>query len=219
MTLGVEPVDPKPQGELTLTRGSEVWKFPFVVLEDGIWVFRSEGEKSVLETIEHESDRAIAIVVGSMIESRLQHAILGKIIRANKDVENRMFRPSGPLGSFSAKIDMAYMMNLISAEAHLDLVRLKDIRNDFAHDLTISSFENQSVRDRAKNFTLINTHVADLHGEIKQEVNFGNQLPTIEVKHATARMSRPKERYLLTAQLFMVRFVSMELPGWQLPAI
>jgi hypothetical protein len=95
---------------------------------DGLWVFLDEGERSVLDILDHESDRSVAIVIVSMIENRLERAIRSRSCRDEK-IENRLFNPSDPLGTFSTKIDIAYLNDLISAAAHRDLVIFKDIRN------------------------------------------------------------------------------------------
>ena len=77
----------------------------------------------------------------------------------DKKIDERLFLPSGPLGSFSAKIDLAYISGLITKSAHSDLVRVKEIRNAFAHNLEIKDFQSNKIRDNVKNLTLINSHI------------------------------------------------------------
>jgi DNA-binding MltR family transcriptional regulator len=57
----------------------------------------------------------------------------------------------GPLGSFSAKIDTAYCLGLLSEDEYGDLHSIRHIRNDFAHKLTGLAFEYRSIADRCLN--------------------------------------------------------------------
>ena len=105
------------------------------------------------ELIKTKSDRAIAIVGGSIIEQCLEAAILERF-HHNKAIRDRIFNPSGALGSFSSKIDMGFLLGIYAAPAHRDLRTVKDIRNAFAHSLDISSFNNQKITDLCKTFVL-----------------------------------------------------------------
>jgi hypothetical protein len=49
-----------------------------------------KGEESILETLDFDSDRAVAIVTGSMIETRLERAIRNRFQRDNA-IEERFF--------------------------------------------------------------------------------------------------------------------------------
>jgi hypothetical protein len=64
--------------------------FDVTVRPDGLWVFLDDGEKSILDTLDFDSDRAVAIVIGSMIESRLERAIRNRFQR-DRDIEDRFF--------------------------------------------------------------------------------------------------------------------------------
>ncbi len=79
-----------------------------------------------------------------------------------QDIVQQLFRPSGALGPFSTKIDLAYLMRLLSDEAYKDLTNVKNIRNDLAHKLDHDSFDVPSIRDRCKNFILVDRHVGPI---------------------------------------------------------
>jgi hypothetical protein len=196
---------------------------PFSVTHrpDGVWVFLDDGEKSILDTLDFDSDRAVAIVTGSMIEIRLERALRNRFQR-DKDIEGRLFQPSGPLGTFGAKIDLAYATGLITLAAHRDLTTFKDIRNLFAHNLQIKDFRSRRIVDKAKNLQFVDDLVTDANPDTageKQSARFGRGVPVLYVNHATNRKKKAKYRYLMTAQLFTVRFATADLKVWPLPLI
>jgi DNA-binding MltR family transcriptional regulator len=44
-----------------------------------------------------------------------------------------MFDPSGPLGSFSTKIVLAFLIGMFTKESTQDLHIIREVRNEFAH--------------------------------------------------------------------------------------
>jgi hypothetical protein len=73
------------------------------------WITLSDADKPILEEIEKQTDRAAALIATSYLEDRLVEAIKARTVR-DQNVEKDMFRNSGPLGSFSAKIDLGFML-------------------------------------------------------------------------------------------------------------
>jgi hypothetical protein len=192
----------------------ETFKCFAILRNDGLWLFLDEGELSVLQNLDNDSERAIAIVIGSMIETRLQRAIVARF-RRNQALESSLFRPSGPLGTFSTKIDLACLMGLLSDEGHRDLKILKDIRNSFAHDLSIRDFSSRAIADKAANFKLIDSYVSEASpgppGQ-KDVILDPAAKPCIFVRNAAIRLQQPKDRYLFTAQLITVKLATCDDP-------
>lgn len=52
---------------------------------------------------------------------------------------------NAPLGTFSARINMAYSLGLITKRQHADLDQLRRIRNEFAHNWEPMSFNDQKI--------------------------------------------------------------------------
>jgi hypothetical protein len=103
-----------------------------------------------------DSDRSKAIVLATIVENHLTEAI--KIsLRPDSAVANELFQPSGPLGNFGTKIRMAYMGGLIGKQLQNDLLIVNKVRNEFAHKLSVKTFEDQPICDWIKN-----THVYPL---------------------------------------------------------
>lgn len=117
-------------------------------------------EVSVLEQLRDESDRAVGIIAGSALESSLQRAIQCRL-HDHPAVLKSLFRPSGPLGPFSSKIDLGYVMGLYGEKTYRDLITIKDIRNAFAHQLSINSFSDQKIKALCDNLALVESHTKE----------------------------------------------------------
>jgi DNA-binding MltR family transcriptional regulator len=97
---------------------------------------------------EQGSDRAVAVVCTSILDNRLT-ALLKAALKQDERVLPELFRSTGPLGSFGTKIRLAYVLELIPEGIYEDLLKITRIRNDFAHKVTIKSFEDDdAVRNR-----------------------------------------------------------------------
>lgn len=208
----------------SLKAGEETRQAHFAARPDGIWVYIDEDEKALLATLDYLSDRATAIVLGTMVELRLQRALLSKFKR-DKNAEQRLFNVSGPLGAFGPKIDLRFSIGLLSEEAFKDLTHFKDIRNLFAHRLDIHDFLSQKIRDKATNLKMIDKLVADQPpGKTGSGINLiddplGSGKPIITIERASMRKKSAKERYMLTAQLIFIGFAWCEFRQHRWPLI
>ncbi|HEY6529167.1 MAG TPA: hypothetical protein VIZ65_10770 [Cellvibrionaceae bacterium] len=113
----------------------------------------------LLSEIENQSDRGSAIIGTAWVEEELKAAIKSKLVDDEKVWDN-LFRASGPLGSFSSSIDLAYMIKVITKSQHSDLQQIRKIRNDFAHKLVSNeieslTFETTNIRDRCMSITCV----------------------------------------------------------------
>lgn len=99
---------------------------------------------------ENVSDRSSALVLANIVENRLTEA-LKLIMRDDKPLVDELFNPSGPLGAYGTKIRLAYMLRMLAPETYKDLMIIGRIRNKFAHDLSVTSFDNQQIHDWIKN--------------------------------------------------------------------
>lgn len=111
-----------------------------------------ERELALVQELEHQSDRGAAIIGLAWVEEALQ-AALESFLEDDKTARDRLFRPSGPLSSLSAKIDLARLLGMITAVIAADLHVLRKIRNDFAHsvlaeDNSALSFETPYIKDK-----------------------------------------------------------------------
>lgn len=94
---------------------------------------------------DHSSERAMAIVLGTIVENHLTR-LLRLLMLRDEDIARELFHPSGPIGPFGTKIRLAYMLRIIEPELYRDIIVVNRIRNKFAHDLTAVTFEDQQIK-------------------------------------------------------------------------
>ena len=96
------------------------------------------------------SDRACAVLGGAVLDDRLKTLLVGYLIPPLVDKEDRLLGRSAPVESFSARIELAYRLALISEKVRRALDWTRDIRNEAAHSQEFS-FESDQIRDRVRN--------------------------------------------------------------------
>jgi len=96
-----------------------------------------------------ESDRGCALFAAAYLDTALEGLFRASVLEGKK-IEEELFEGSSPLATFSGRIRLAYYLGLISAEFRADLETIRKIRNDFAHDATVLSFDTQSIADRCR---------------------------------------------------------------------
>ena len=95
-------------------------------------------------------DRDRAIVLSAIAENHLTSLLQLLMRRGEKEISQQLFNPSGPLGPFGTKIRVAYMLRILPPEVHKDLMIVSKIRNKFAHDLSVKSFNDQQITNWVK---------------------------------------------------------------------
>lgn len=99
------------------------------------------------------SDRAAAIVGGAFVDELITELIKCHLV-TDEASDKKLFSGSGPLATFSAKIDIAYRLGLISKTEHVAINTIRSIRNTFAHEMGTATFSNQSIRDKCANIAM-----------------------------------------------------------------
>jgi hypothetical protein len=125
-------------------------------------------------------------------------------IQTYGDMWKERTHSSAPLESFAIKIDILYMFKLLTREAHADLVRIKNIRNDFAHDLEVNDFETPSIRDRCMSLRLVDKYVIDSDAISEHTVTHvaGESSFRVGGKGVLEQIKKPRERYTWSARIF-----------------
>lgn len=109
-------------------------------------------EMALIQELEQQSDRGAAIIGLAWLEESLHEALVS-FMTDDKTARDRLFRQSGPLSTFSAKIDLARLLGMCTTTIASDLHILRGIRNEFAHsvlakDNTALSFDTSHIRDK-----------------------------------------------------------------------
>lgn len=195
--------------------------FNITTRDDGVWLFADDDQRSVAEDIENDSDRAAAIIAASILESRIEKAILCRC-RNVQDIEKKL-SVSGAFGDLDIKIDISAILGLFTKIAYHDLRMIRKIRNDFAHVLSIKDFNSERIKNITRELKLIEEYVGE--GEYTKKIGSNvislatEARPKIWVTRFKERKSDPRQRYLVTVQLFLACLASCEHPAEEIPFI
>jgi hypothetical protein len=107
---------------------------------DGDALFRFYA--SIIE----EGDRALPIVCFSYLEAEMERLMRRAMMFSTYN--DKLFNGFGPLNTTDARIEVAYALGWIDEEVRGDLVLLKRIRNDFAHNFIEAGLEDEKVAHR-----------------------------------------------------------------------
>lgn len=89
---------------------------------------------ALIEEMNGESDRAVAIVGAAWVEEALFTA-LDSFLQSHAESSKRLFNGNGPLATFSAKIDLARLLGMVSDAIRSDMHAIREVRNEFAHQI------------------------------------------------------------------------------------
>lgn len=116
----------------------------------------AEFDTQLLASLNRESNRGIALVAAAMLDEALLVLLVRSVLntlgddQSRIDVRTTLFEDRGPLQTFSAKIDMAYVSGALDEADWKALHMVRNIRNDFAHSVSLD-FSNQSIQARIRN--------------------------------------------------------------------
>jgi hypothetical protein len=92
--------------------------------------------------------RTAAIVAAGLLEHNLAVVLLIRFRKLTNRQQKDLFEDqNSALNTFSAKIQIGFALNLYNSHVRDDLDAIRRIRNTFAHQLDVSSFDHPEVRD------------------------------------------------------------------------
>jgi hypothetical protein len=100
---------------------------------------------ALMSVIRHTHASVVMMAV-AILEYQLERAIKTKMHHLNGSMNKRLFEGYGPLSTFAAKIDVAYVLDTISKDTYDELVIIKDIRNKMAHSKANLSLDLAPLR-------------------------------------------------------------------------
>jgi hypothetical protein len=110
-------------------------------LKDRANAWRPKDFSSLATAVNNETDRGAVIIVATLLDDLLATHLQNKMVKLNSEEEDKLFGPDRPLGSFSARIRMAYALGIIDRPAAKKLDILREIRNACAHGRHELSFD------------------------------------------------------------------------------
>lgn len=117
-------------------------------LEKKLLQLFQDMELDALGHIEAESDRGAVLVAAALLDNGLKGR-LSELFLKSDDSKDQLFEGgNAPLGTFSAKIELAYRLKLIDKECKKSLNTFRKLRNDFAHEVGASKLSDSRIKDR-----------------------------------------------------------------------
>jgi DNA-binding MltR family transcriptional regulator len=97
-----------------------------------------------------ETDRGAVLMAAAFLDDKLKGLIEKRLVQDRK-VRKRVFDFNGALGTFSSRIDFAYLIGVIPKNAQKDLHTIRNIRNQFAHHAAPLSYDDEKVKGLCNN--------------------------------------------------------------------
>lgn len=112
-----------------------------------------EDDMPVAREISQATDRSAAILATSWLDEYLTTALRSRL-HQDRDTANKLFKPSGPLGALTTKIELGYLLEFYNKETRDDLIHISGIRNLFAHWTKTIDFGSRDIRIAVEGLTL-----------------------------------------------------------------
>lgn len=153
---------------------------------------------SIMDELRGQSDRATAIVGGSLVEDQLKGLLQKAMVPC--DQTNELFSGYAPLATFSARTTVAFVLGLIPEDVFRDLNIIRKVRNEFAHKHEQRTFADLPQRDWVENLVGIRWFL--------EHLVFADKPPSDE--ELKEIMSSPRRRFEIG-----VAIVSLALDKYQ----
>lgn len=108
---------------------------------------KQEWER-LFEALHKESDRGSALVAGAFLDLTLETLLRARFssrVKGRAKLLEPLFEGFGPLSTFSSKIRISYAIDLLQDWVASDLDVIRSIRNEFAHNLELTSFRDPRI--------------------------------------------------------------------------
>ncbi len=101
-----------------------------------------------------ESDRGAALVATAFLDHLLGALIESFLLDDASLAQDLLRGPLAPLGGLASKTMAAYALGLISDDERHDIDLMREVRNRFAHRLSLDSFDSPEVADFIRSLTV-----------------------------------------------------------------
>jgi hypothetical protein len=110
-----------------------------------------EDLKPIMAELMKQSDRGAAIIAGSVLEEILEATIKARLRPLLPGQDRTLFGRMAPLSTFSAKIELGFVLGLYTEAAYKNLNMIREIRNEFAHEFDPLSFDHPEIAKLVNN--------------------------------------------------------------------
>jgi DNA-binding MltR family transcriptional regulator len=99
-----------------------------------------------------ETDRGCALMAAAFLDSELDR-LLRSLLVEDGQIINELLGQGKPIGTFSSRIDLCFLLGLISPLSRRDFHLVRKIRNVFGHTHLPIGFDDQSIANRCRELT------------------------------------------------------------------
>lgn len=111
------------------------------------WPLALQSEwRDAIEELRSESDRGVALLGAAYLDTALKSLLEASLAGGRAVADKLLNIPDAPLGTFSARIAMAYGLGHIGPNYFQALESIREIRNVFAHFRRSLTFEDPEIR-------------------------------------------------------------------------
>jgi hypothetical protein len=111
---------------------------------------RREQLLNMMNELNDESDRAVAVLIGAFLDELLKDLIVTVAKTEPDKLDDLLFVN---LGTFATRIDGVYKLNLLSKNEQQDFHRIREARNIFAHEFVGVTFETPEIQKLCQRLT------------------------------------------------------------------
>jgi DNA-binding MltR family transcriptional regulator len=104
----------------------------------------SKDSRRLMDVLNNESALACVVIGAAFLDAALASLLSKTLLKSG--VTTKLLGPSGALGSFGTRADLAYCLSLITKSHYKDLCVIAEIRNHFAHHHLNFGFNDPKVR-------------------------------------------------------------------------
>jgi DNA-binding MltR family transcriptional regulator len=123
----------------------------------------SSEQRIVYDALNGESDIGCVIISAAFLDDVLASILKTKLLES--EITDNLL--SGAIGTFSARGDMAYCLQLIDKNEYKDLRKIEEIRNLFAHSRFNMTFDNHKVQGLCQEFCSINFFISHFGSDVE----------------------------------------------------
>lgn len=127
----------------------------------------AEELRKSFEELKILSERGWAITAAATLDERLA-ALLRAFFVDDERTADEMLEGTGAISAFAARIELAFLLGLISARERRLLNLIRKIRNDFAHRSSIASFSQSPIKEKCLELDATNILESEALGDLRK---------------------------------------------------
>jgi hypothetical protein len=130
-----------------------------------------ERMDQIISGLKSHGPQATAILGAAYLEHAIELLIRSHFKQLSKEDDRRMYNGAagGILGSFSAKIRLAYAANMIHERPYNALLLINNVRNVFAHSLHNVGFDQELIQEDCRKLAAISPALSDAAGILEDD--------------------------------------------------